>query len=414
MDEVSKDAASMALEILQELAGQRVQVQVDNDHHALERFINQRDLSDGSDYFSENTKAAYLRDIRRFNLFLQDRYKGVSYGHIVFDHVEAFVGWLINPPTELIASDGKKRDLAGNLIPRERRWPHGHPEWKPFYGSGVTSKSTIKSTLASLKAFFAWMRRIGYIQYNPFAVQKVRKPEKQSGFEEHYLEDEDISAIIRYLTGKQRAFQQGRTAILDNPRYTRFVRQRFCWMSYMMTGLRTSELLQATTADLSWRTRNNESMLYLNVLGKGRRSKEQLQISTLFWEELVTYRGALGKDPHPIDAEPLVFNLKGTKAVTSRETIHTVIVDLLREVADAQAERGHYASELRLRAASTHWLRHSFVSRLVEITGNLGMAQKLARHSSQNTTAGYTHSEAKAVRSALDQLAEELSAARAL
>jgi len=224
MGEVSKDAASMALEILQELAGQRVQVQVDNDHHALERFINQRDLSDGSDYFSENTKAAYLRDIRRFNLFLQNRYEGVSYGHVVFDHVEAFVGWLINPPTELIASDGKKRDLAGNLIPRERRWPHGHPDWKPFYGSGVTSKSTIKSTLASLKTFFAWMRRIGYIQYNPFAVQKVRKPEKQSGFEEHYLEDEDISAIIRYLTGKQRAFQQGRTATLDNPRYTRFAR----------------------------------------------------------------------------------------------------------------------------------------------------------------------------------------------
>jgi len=51
MGKVSKDATSMALEILQELAGQRVQVQVDNDRHALERFINQRDLSDGSDYF---------------------------------------------------------------------------------------------------------------------------------------------------------------------------------------------------------------------------------------------------------------------------------------------------------------------------------------------------------------------------
>ena len=145
------------------------------------------------------------------------------------------------------------------------------------------------------------------------------------------------------------------------------------------------------------------------VVGKGRRDADNAPLPDQFIQELWLYRESLGLDPWPSDSQPLILSLSGKSAVTSRSSVHNEFKELISHAGVFQEARGNYDSAARLRCASTHWLRHSFVTTLLDITGDIPAVSQLARHHDINTTIGYDKTELLPLRNMLNKFVGELS-----
>jgi site-specific recombinase XerD len=125
-------------------------------------------------------------------------------------------------------------------------------------------------------------------------------------------------------------------------------------------------------------------------------------------EELWRYRESMELEPWPKTPAPLVLSLSGRNAMTSRSSAHNEFKDLIQQVALFQDSQGNYDSAARLNTASTHWLRHSFVTSLLDITSDIPAVSNLARHRDIKTTMGYDHSELQALKGLLNDYANSV------
>ena len=101
------------------------------------------------------------------------------------------------------------------------------------------------------------------------------------------------------------------------------------------------------------------------------------------------YRESRGSQPipSPIEDMPLIHATRGHGL--GRSGLYREVKAAFEEIADG-LPRGDIAGRLAFLAASTHWLRHSYVHQLVvRHQVPLSAAQALAGHASVQTTAGY-------------------------
>ena len=232
-------------------------VSASSDTEIIKLYLMQLD-DQGRLRFSDRTLESYRRDIKRLVVYLD----GKKFALLTLEDVHGFIQWLKKPPFDLI-------DV-------QCRWPIHHPQWKPFYKSGL-SPSALRQQLASIKAFFRWMGDAGYIAKNPFGLLKSAKPQIQKT-PKRQLYKEDLYAVLTYLTVTE--------PLLEGKERLKLVRQRWLWFGYLLSGFRISELISHQTGHIYSEVVSGEKIWMFAVTGKGRHQPDPHPISDGFMEEL--------------------------------------------------------------------------------------------------------------------------------
>jgi integrase len=335
---------------------------------AITAFLGQKTINDTPAY-SINTQQLYERELYKLHQFML--YNGIP-DLLSFSRNDPakFTNWLKNPPSHLVSSKGRKA-------------PRNHPEWRLF--SGPQSQSSIASTHRVVKSFFSFLRTIGVIRVNPWALTKEDKKEKTNQTEynkEKTLHKGDIEVIQMYLdaTGNHSDIKVKREAS----------RHRWIFFSFLLLGLRASELINANTSQLIQKEVAGETFWKIKgLVGKGG-SKDSVIVPGRFIEEMKLYRESLGKPPLPLpnDKDPFVFDYLGQKPLSTRQQIYNQYKKLMKRVcmsSFAQSEE----QKVRLLGTSPHSLRHTFVTNLLDVTNDISAVKTLARHAKVETTMAY-------------------------
>ena len=214
------------------------------------------------------------------------------------------------------------------------------------------AKTTIARRLASLRSFFRFGQRQGWMSANP--AKPLRNPRKARSLP-HCLSTQEMS---RLLTAPQSDQPLG-------------MRDRAILETLYSAGLRVSELVGVNDADLNLR----EGLV--RVQGKGRR--ERLAPLGSFalralrkWLSMRTLSDRESQGPHA----PVFVNRFGRR-VTTRSVARMLEKYLLATGLDQRT--------------SPHTLRHSFATHLLDHGADIRSVQELLGHKSLTTTQIYTH-----------------------
>ncbi len=211
--------------------------------------------------------------------------------------------------------------------------------------------SSISRKLASLKAFFKFLARQGYISGNPAVMVKSPKTKKHLPV---VLSEEQVSKVM------------------EIPDAISFVglRNRLILELLYSTGIRLGELISLNIGDV------NFNKMTICVFGKG--SKERIvpfgkKVKTALDNYLKIRQTVLGS----VTLEsPLLVSTRDRRI--ARQTVQKAVGKLLEEV----SEQEHL---------SPHVLRHSFASHLLDHGADLNAVKDLLGHNSLSTTQLYTH-----------------------
>jgi len=209
------------------------------------------------------------------------------------------------------------------------------------------SATTAGRKLATFRSFFRFLCREGTVTSNP--ARSLVGPRKDQRIPT-YLQEHEAGDLMS-ASDKTNTSSERDTAVLE--------------LLYS-TGMRCSEIVGLAVEDVDQSNRS------IRILGKGRKERwvpfgSHAQIA------LTTY---LSTRPPASGQDPLFAGVKG-KALSDR-TVRRIVA------------RGLVRAAIRTKA-STHTLRHSFATHLLQRGGDLRSIQELLGHSSLSTTQRYTH-----------------------
>lgn len=215
---------------------------------------------------------------------------------------------------------------------------------------GVGNRS-INRKIASLKAYFKFLQKIGEVSQSPLAKHKSLKVKKELQIP---FSGDEIEAVLSQV-GKADDFRSLRDLAMVSLFYA--------------TGMRRSELINLQLRDVDFERRS------IKVLGK--RNKERI-IPLINWvidilkSYVVSRNENFGSD---IDGNLLLTN-KG-------ENLYDTFV--YRTI-------NRYFSEVSQKAkTSPHMLRHTFATHLLNNGADLNAVKELLGHASLASTQVYTH-----------------------
>lgn len=320
-----------------------------------------------------NTHAAYEKEVTRFFVWvLATRRKPFS--SVVYEDWEAYRTFMCDPqPAAEWVSDRKRpaaRDSAA---------------YRPFLGPLSPSSQRLAQTV--LWNLFEWLRSVGYLAGNPIIVNRRRgRIPKRSV--ERVLTTELWGTVVQSIE------KYDRTTLADARRYAQ---ARWVVSLFFTTAIRTSEAVTAQMGDLYSVRDPQDGMLklFLRVIGKGDKERS-IPVSEAFAEEIRRYRQSFGLSAWPVSAEPvpLIFSLH-TKSRLKPLTRQGLYAQLKSVFAKASAElaESNPAGAATLLAASTHWLRHTAATEMLNNGADLRTVQAVLGHSSIATTGLYSHTE---------------------
>lgn len=330
---------------------------------------------------SPNTLANSRREAERLLLWsLMERGKPLS--SLAHEDVLLYRRFLANPqPAERwVMAPGRKRGRQD-------------PGWRPF--AGPLAEVSIRQALVVINSLMTWLVEAGYLAGNPMALSRQRRrapPPRVTRFLEA-----DLWAAVR-------------EAILALPQETPhqravYARARWLFSLFFLGGLRISEVVCNRMGDFFMRSdpKTGEQRWWLQVIGKG--EKQRLVPATPeLMVELMAYRRLieLSELPMPGESAPLLFPVTWRRSKhpppswpspMTRGAVHGIVKEIFERAADRwqQAGRGDAQAE-KLRAASSHWLRHTAGSNLANAV-ELHHVRDTLGHSSIATTNIYVHGE---------------------
>lgn len=223
-------------------------------------------------------------------------------------------------------------------------------------------RSTIQRKLSALRAFYAFLHRTDVVRSNP--ARLVRAPRRERDLP-GYLTRERTDSLFDLLVTEVRS---GGSAIALR-----------CWALVELIyscGLRLAEVQGLNVGDVDLSERS------VRALGKGdkqrivplgTRAAEALSAYMANRSDLATRDG----EPPPVRADaPLFLSVRGHRL--SRRQIQRTVTEALRLAADGE----------RL---STHSLRHTFATHLLDGGADLISVKEMLGHASLSTTRIYTH-----------------------
>jgi integrase/recombinase XerC len=210
------------------------------------------------------------------------------------------------------------------------------------------NKTTVSRRLSSIRSFFTFLNREGYMSRNPAKVVSNPKAPK---------------LLPRFLSVDD-AF-----ALMEKPEGIGFIpaRDKAILELLYSSGLRVSELSGINIDDISIR----EHMV--KIRGKGRKERI-VPVGSKAIDALKSYM--IERIIRKSREKALFLNRLGTR-LTDRGVRRIVV-----KYARALAMSGH---------VGPHTLRHSFASHLLQGGADLRVIQELLGHSSLSTTQKYTH-----------------------
>jgi integrase/recombinase XerC len=221
------------------------------------------------------------------------------------------------------------------------------------------AKSTIARRLASLRSFFRFGRREGWVKHNP--AKPLRNPRKGRSLP-HVLSAEDLGRLlVAPPAGKPMGLRD--RAILE---------------TMYSAGLRVSEVMGLNDGDLDFPAG------VIRVRGKGRRERLSpvgSYATTALRSWLAVRKTA---DDQPDGAERPVFVNRFGRRLTTRSVGRMLEKYLKLTGLDSRT--------------TPHSLRHSFATHLLDRGADIRSVQELLGHKSLVTTQIYTHISTAALR----------------
>ena len=262
--------------------------------------------------YSEHTASAYKNDIQSFADFCRDEYVFENINNIEYNIIRNWIISLVNT------------DISNRSVNRK---------------------------VASLKAYYKFLQRIGSIDTNPLAKHKALKTSKKV---EVPFSEEEMQRILSQIPFKD-DFEGRRDKLIIELLYT--------------TGIRRSELINLKINDVDLTGRS------IKVLGK--RNKERIipllaPTIDLFLSYFL-YRNALESI---LDKEYVFLARSGNKIY---ETLVYRII------------KGYFSKVSSKVKRSPHILRHTFATHLLNKGADLNSVKELLGHSSLASTQVYTH-----------------------
>ncbi|MCH5312621.1 MAG: tyrosine recombinase XerC [Prevotella sp.] len=214
------------------------------------------------------------------------------------------------------------------------------------------STSSVNRKLSTLRTFYKYLRRMGWVSINP--MEKVIAPKKKRPLP-YFVRESEMDRLLD-MTANDRSFLG--------------IRNRLILMMFYETGIRRSELLGLTDAGVD--------LIAKQIKVDGKRSKQRIvpfgpELESEIKEYIEARNDVFGKNT---GFEALFVTKKGTAMNKSQVT--KIVKDNLSKVTT-------------IKKRSPHVLRHSFATAMLNNNADLTSIQKLLGHESVATTEIYTH-----------------------
>jgi integrase/recombinase XerC len=226
------------------------------------------------------------------------------------------------------------------------------------------AKSTVVRRLASLRSFFRFGQREGWIASNP--AKALRSPRKGKHLP-HFLSTDEIARLLE-------------TPSADDPLG---MRDRAILETMYSAGLRVSELVDLVDSDLDF------AGGLVRVRGKGRRER-LAPVGSFAVRALKRWLSMrkLARDADRKGDSPVFVNKFGRRLTT-----RSVARMLEKHLRTADLDR----------RTTPHTLRHSFATHLLDRGADIRSVQELLGHRSLVTTQIYTHVSSAGLRAAYEK-----------
>lgn len=224
-----------------------------------------------------------------------------------------------------------------------------------------SSKRTVARKLSSIRSFFKFLCRDGYLKTNPALSLSGLKLDRRLP---SFLTVTEIERLI------------------DFPRNTASdLRDRAILETLYSTGIRVSELVGMDIEDIDFIGGS------LRVYGKGKKER-LLPIGEHALKAIDEYLKVRNQKPETRQREALFLNRRGGRL--SARSVERILNKYIRIAGLKQG-------------VSVHTLRHSFATHLLDRGADLRSVQELLGHASLSTTQVYTHLTAERLKAAYDK-----------
>ncbi len=326
---------------------------------------------------SPNTLAAFRKEAVRYLLWLQiERREALADANQ--DTVERYSEFLIEPSDNWCGT----------------RRPLGHPQWRPFQ-KGLSRKSR-SDALSVLKTLYQWLSDAGYLRRNPFKLIKSKKQDsvqrrnQQAKSRERVLFADEWQWVLEALEGFPRVTPKQEAA---------YQRAAFLLNFLYYLGPRVSEVVHSDMGSF----RQVDGHWWWYTRGKGG-VERKVPLAKAMVKALRLYRLSRNLPPEPVAGEttPLLLSLYGTGVpLSTRKSVYQVVKGIFQQACALTEDE---ATRQKLEQASTHWIRHTFATRMHQVGIDDATSQSSLGHANRATTEIYTHFEDHKIHEEFDKL----------
>ena len=309
----------------------------DNDAEAIGIFL--QEYKD-----SPETLRSYAKEVERLLLWCIHVAK-VNISSLRRNHLTEYQEFLKNPEP--------KKLWCGPSAARFKKDGSINPLWRPFASN--LGANSLKKSIKILDSFFNYLVQTNYLIGNPLAVDRRRKRRNQAKprIIDRYLEQEEIQVTLDALS----------SCPIENDTQTfQVVRARYIILLLFYSGMRIAEAAHHTMGDFIQR----EGNWFLRVIGKGKKLRE-IPVPDALREALAEFRLQTGlPSPEPTYREktPLIAMQNLKESISPRRIDQILKWAFHLGAACFEPHQPQKASKLR--QASAHWLRHSYVTYLLD------------------------------------------------
>jgi len=299
-------------------------------------------------HFSPHTAKCYAADLAQFCAYLVGDREAARSGQ-VFSTVARTDGSSTTAPAPAVTAVLSHVDLPRKLREVE---PEQIRSFLSFLNTQNYSKSTIARKLATLRSFYKFCLRRGYVPSHPLSTIRTPKQDKRLP---RYLELEQI------------------TRLLNTPDDNTLLGSRDKAMLEVLfsTGVRVSELVDLNFGDVDF----EGHLIRVRGKGKKQRSAPIGQTAMASIKKYIELRRADARSSH-FDQQALFVNKHGQRLSTR----------------SVRRKLDKYLTQAGLDPSiSPHTLRHSFATHMLNNGADLRSVQELLGHQSISTTQIYTH-----------------------
>ncbi len=254
--------------------------------------------------------------------------------------------------------------------------------WRPFrnMATGMSRLNTKswQGLFSNLSVFFNYLMAEDYALGNQIPIVKKNCP---------YLRQETGINKVRRLSGLQWEYLLN-SAIKLADTDSQHERTLFVIATLKSLKLRISELSERPNWSpiMSHFHRDHEANWWFRAYGKGAKERD-ISISNEYLQFLKRYRQHRGLSPFPSkdSREPIIPSRVKRRGIGSRQ-LRNIVEIALEEGCHSLLVDGFDVEAAELRAATTHWLRHTGASMEVAAGRNLAHVQADLGHGSIRTT----------------------------